>query len=275
MSELKKAATNPLDHRHAASAWELFICYFDEFEVDKNWNIARRWLTDAAMHGLVVAQAYFLRPQAAMGADPFQLLSPFHGINSEATSRSTITAWLKDAISLGHVDVMADLKQHQHDSSRGSVTVGSLLNKVARQTNDSAEGISLSNQFIEAASLGNLQKIRTFASDLEPKAFNAVDLAGNSATIQAAKSGHFEVLDHLLKLPSLNVAHCNHDDQSVLHYTLTFEKEQLQRLVPLMVERCVPRRAVGNIFSGKRTVFAADQVLFGAERSHSQETRYR
>lgn len=172
-----------------------------------------------------------------MGADPFQSLSPFHGINSEATSRSTITAWLKDAISLGHVDVMADLKQHQHDSSRGSVTVGSLLNKVARQTNDSAEGISLSNQFIEAASLGNLQKIRTFASDLEPKSFNAVDLAGNSATIQAAKSGRFEVLDYLLKLPSLNVAHCNHDDQSVLHYTLTFKKEQLQRLVPLMVER--------------------------------------
>ncbi|KAK0662037.1 hypothetical protein QBC41DRAFT_330020 [Cercophora samala] len=256
VSELQKAAVDPLDQRHSASAWELFICYFDGFGVDKNWNIARRWLTEAAMHGLIVARAYFLRLHAAMGIDPVQSLSTFHDINGEAASRSTITAWLADAISLGHLDVVPDLKQYRNDLP-GLITLGDLINDVARQTTDGAEGISAPDQFLEAALMGDLKKIRAFASDLEPKLINAFDLAGNNAAIRAAKAGHFEILDYLLKIPSLNIGHCNHDEQSVLHYILTFETEQLQRLVPLIVQ------GGADVFrEGQLATFSKESAMF-------------
>ncbi|KAL8381042.1 hypothetical protein RB595_005369 [Gaeumannomyces hyphopodioides] len=247
VAELKKAASNTSD-RQAACAWELCICHFNGFGVEKNWEESRYWLARSAMLGLGVARAFFLRIHHAMAADPLQSLTavaregePTMALNTDADAVALISKWLSHVVSLGCVEVLPDLKRLHESQTEGVPLQDGLPPRVKALTTyrKSLAGEVMqctggSAKFLEAAVLGDLDALKKVLPP-DQDASTQVDAQGNTALILAAKSGNFEVLDLILQQP-INAGVCNAAGQSALHFLSIFEDDQIRNLVPRLVD---------------------------------------
>ena len=251
--ELQRAASDASDGRQAACAWELCICYFTGFGVQKDLKQCRYWLTKAALRGLSTAQAFYLRLHDAMGVEfreTFRLFSKdlgetqAMGLDCDTALGSLVYGWLASAAALGCVDALPSLKDNPECPGRYQEAIAGFREAMAAEMKSTQAALGpsqgkappTSNQLLEAAALGNLERLRAILES-EPSLITQVDAAGNSLLILAAKSGSFAVLDFLLQLSVVDANPCNRAQQSVLHFLSIFDDDEARSLATKLVDK--------------------------------------
>ncbi|KAM7210702.1 hypothetical protein V8F06_013911 [Rhypophila decipiens] len=241
VAELLESATKGPETRRPACSWELFICYFSGFGVEKNWVQAQQWLTKAAFLGVTSAQAYYYRLHCAMDRDPLhsirnhQLRSCLQDDTIPVNAAATLGEWLAHAISSGCVDVVQDLRQL--DQLHGSTYLPLAL-KILGQSTGEMHGLGHEqNEILAAAMTGDVQHIQSALASNPAALANAVNVSGNDALLLAAKYCNADVLRFLLRQPGVKLNRCNKDQQTVLHFMSIFDAPAIQELVPLLVEK--------------------------------------
>ncbi|KAM7184612.1 hypothetical protein V8F20_012135 [Naviculisporaceae sp. PSN 640] len=243
VSELHRSATDDSDPRRAACTWELFVCYFCGFGVEKDWVQARHWLTEAAFLGVASAQAFFYRLHLSMGADPIHSLvtyQPTYANENVSPSPANATAllanWLSLAISAGCVDVIQDMRHL--DRSYACSYLDGTLERVRATL-----GVSMSftagqamPDILASAIAGDVEQMRA-ALEVDPNALTRVDEMGNNAVILAAKYGNTNCLRFLLGHPSTRANHRNREQQTVLHFMSVFTPQEIREFVPILLEK--------------------------------------
>ncbi|KAM7210286.1 hypothetical protein V8F06_014335 [Rhypophila decipiens] len=241
VAELFESATEGPEARRPACSWELFICYFSGFGVEKNWLQAQQWLTKAAFLGVASAQAYYYRLHCAMDQDPLHSIrnhqprSCLQDDTIPVDAAATLGEWLAHAVSSGCVDVVQELRHL--DQLNGSTYLSRALERL-RQSTGEVQGFGHEqNEILAAAMTGDVQQIQS-ALESNPAALaNAVDISGNDALLLAAKFCNADILRFLLHQPGVKVNRCNKDQQTVLHFMAIFDAPDIQELVPLLVEK--------------------------------------
>jgi len=203
VAELLKIALIRSDKRRAACAWELCICYFSGFGVEKDWMESRHWLTEASVMGVTTAQAIYVRLHDAMGYDPMDTLVTFRSRLADGTemqpyrredATGLVCEWLGHAVSAGSVDIIHDLRRFQQ-ANDGLDTFDPMA--MLRTTSGASTSSPYDAQILLAAVSGDLQMVKSaVGSKLE--CIEEVDSSGNNAVILAAKFGNLAILRFLL-----------------------------------------------------------------------------
>ncbi|KAK3998018.1 hypothetical protein QBC44DRAFT_392478 [Cladorrhinum sp. PSN332] len=252
VSELKRTASDGSDGRQAACAWELCVCYFCGFGVQKDLMQCQYWLTRAALGGLSTAQAFYLRLHDAMGVDSHETFRLFPEdlvetqntrLDRAAAVDSLIDDWLVSAAALGCVDVLPSLKKHDDNpecpGSHYQKAIAGFREAMAAEMKVTQAALGsppMSLQLLEAAALGNLERLRTIL-EMEPQLVTQVDAAGNGLLILAAKSGSYDVLHFLLQRSDVDASPCNAAQQSVLHFLSIFDDDEARVLAQKIVDK--------------------------------------
>ncbi|KAI0968999.1 kinase-like protein [Xylaria arbuscula] len=222
VEQLEKSAMETSSQRRAACAWELCICYFSGFGVEKDWARARHWLTEAAVEGVRIAQAFYVRLNSAMAFSPIESLtmSPkvsSNGQNQIMDANALLSEWLEYAVSVGCLDVLPDLQELDKN-------IGASFHIEATETfrKDMAATIRLSKelsdgskskshepnldsplQVLRASVQGDLDFVQT-ALQSNPGSRDCFDSDGNTPLLLAAKYGNFSTVSFLLHHASTN-----------------------------------------------------------------------
>jgi hypothetical protein len=191
-----------------------------------------------------------------MDLDPYETLRVQHQESSaDETSEvgpdpspDLISRWLFDAIESGCSEVLQDLQFH--DQERYIAAREILSTRLATETpmdkNDlsrmkfsdrfitSSTALATTEQIIAAAASNDLSLLRRLTSEA-PESINFQDEAGNTALIYAARCGRYEALDFLLDQPDCDASICNWGQQAVLHFLDIFTDQQIERLVPRLI----------------------------------------
>jgi hypothetical protein len=250
---MERVAKDSLDSRQAAAAWELCICYFYGFGAERDWSKSRHWLATAAILGLEVAQAFFLRIHNAMEVDTAETLHRFIQVAAEASiqeirpdtdPRSVVAGWLANAVSLGCVSVIPDLRRWALDSNSelyGNAmagfrrTLGNYLEIPYQIPRSSASTLASSTELLSAVAKGELEDVKAIMQRA-PELLNASGAGGDTPLLIAARFGNLEILQHLLREPQIKVDAYNNDHQNVLHFLHIFDENRVVELVPMLID---------------------------------------
>jgi len=222
--------------RKPLAAWELSICYYSGFGVDKDWAKSCHYLAVAAVAGHVTSRALFSRLHEAAGIDYSTTLEPLQSTDSRFPGYSALVGkWLLDAASVGFSQSLVSVK------NSGQEEIRNMYDACIRQFR-----ASLGSPHFEISGLGEKLSAALVSGDVagllalleeHGDLKNAQDSDGNSVLALAAKFGFFEMLKALLDLPGVDASIHNLEEQTPLHFLAIYDDDRIQDIVPQMVTR--------------------------------------
>ena len=237
------------DARTGAACWELCVCFFAGFGVEKDLDASRAWLAEAAKRGVEGARAFYYRLHLAMGFDAKMSVETPGPTTDDHIPTTIISQWLFEATTSGYVDVLPDLRllnEQRYLVARDMISQN--LGEAA-QTNDSSLAASfelidhtamtsddrrLANEVTMAAATGQLTMLKQLVES-EPQSINFQNENGDTALILAARCRRFPELDFLLNQQVIDGSICNWQQQNSLHFLEIFTNEEIKNLVPRFI----------------------------------------
>ncbi|RYP36004.1 hypothetical protein DL767_003571 [Monosporascus sp. MG133] len=230
--ELEKIALHPNDARRPAAEWELAICYFSGFGVTKSFEKSSHWLCLAYDHGVIAAREYRKPLCDAMGIaaiDTERSRSKDIGESSLQTGLQSATSPRGDTPSVSEMNQSLVEEQDEDSTVFGEMGSGGNLDPPRRQT-------PLSPAFASTIARGSTKELQTFLED-NSAPVNGQDADGNTPLLLAAKYKRYDVLCHFLEAEDTDFAASNKSGQTVLHHMTGFSREELQVVLPKLIEK--------------------------------------
>jgi len=233
--ELERIALNPKDARRPAAEWELAICHFSGFGVPSDFTQSHHWLSLAHDHGVIAAQKYrkpLCDAMGIFGPDPGGLIAEKLEVTSPANPRlvSNQRGGPWDNIPEDPEPVQC-LAEEEEGRSTVSADEGSERNLTSTQSQ-----ASLSPTAISIITRGSLDELKDILHN-DPVMLGRRDGDGNTTPILAAKHKRYDVLCHLLDNEDVDFAAANKAGQTVLHHMTSFNKEELEEVLPKMMRK--------------------------------------
>lgn len=260
-------------YRRAASSactmGALRTFFFTGFGITRDYDKASTYLIEAALSGVVGAQAFFARLMYAMHRDPHEALQAWGSLTRQEADEK-LGEFLIKGIENGYAEILSDLKDLDDAGARyASAQETICARRVAVAAIEEDERIMLSDIFDEeevpqacsqiatditnAAGAGDLGLVQTILAET-PLAVNEQDVAGNTAIIRAAKASRFDVAKALIQCNGFTTKISNYRQQNVLHFLPNFSDEEAVSILPALFqsgadfdqECCYIERGWGN-----------------------------
>ncbi|KAI1293939.1 hypothetical protein F5Y03DRAFT_326883 [Xylaria venustula] len=226
VESLLHIANDTKDARRLATAWELSVCYFSGFGVERSFERCSEWLSIASEGGIAAARDYGVILHEAMNR-PYQVPPRQLGERQIPAVVSEHHSELKSTES-GSEDVdYTSLYASDYDSDSDDIIVSQARVATLKK---------MPSKFRDILDCGTLEALQAYMQD-NPEDLNSQDIEGNTPLILAAKRQQVEMLKFLLNQEDVDAGIPNRTGHTVLHFLPTFDDETIQDLVPRLVQR--------------------------------------
>ncbi len=227
MESLLRIAKDSKDLRRLAAAWELSVCYFARFSVEKSFEHCSEWLSIAFEGGVAAAQDYFAILHEAMNR-PYQV--PLRKIKQRRIPATAVSE---------HQSAVQDTEPRPEDldctSLQGSDYESDAEN-ISKSPTHATTLKRMPNELLDILNAGTLQGIQRYLED-SPEDLNGQDVEGNTPLMIVARRQQVGMLKFLVHQEDVDAGIPNRFGHTVLHFLSLFDDETVQDLVPKLAQR--------------------------------------
>ncbi|KAI3343008.1 hypothetical protein F4824DRAFT_510307 [Ustulina deusta] len=227
VESLLRIAKDSKDLRRLAAAWELSVCYFARFSVEKSFEHCSEWLSIAFEGGVAAAQDYFAILHEAMNR-PYQV--PLRKIKQRRIPATAVSE---------HQSAVQDTEPRPEDldctSLQGSDYESDAEN-ISKSPTHATTLKRMPNELLDILNAGTLQGIQRYLED-SPEDLNGQDVEGNTPLMIVARRQQVGMLKFLVHQEDVDAGIPNRFGHTVLHFLSLFDDETVQDLVPKLAQR--------------------------------------